>query len=272
MEAVWKIEVEDFPAFIVVDDKGNDFFQEPGPGADVHQTSRCGRPRPEHPGWVLRPTYGSPSAVVRLRRVPAYPRVGNTACRAVRPLLRKDLPSCSASRLMTAALSVALCAHAGRRPGGVRRTRWSRHRSRPPLGTNPALPPLPVRSPRPPAATPTATPSAPAWGWPFNSSPRRAPRPPPPPAATSSAPTMDEDPHRERERHRQALEADGQDRPGHRRLGRPGGHRHRGEKVAEEARRGRRDANQRARQPHGVRARVALPAHSLGDRATGRRP
>ncbi len=28
MEAVWRIEVEDFPAFIVVDDKGNDFFQE----------------------------------------------------------------------------------------------------------------------------------------------------------------------------------------------------------------------------------------------------
>lgn len=28
MEAVWKIEVEDFPAFIVVDDKGNDFFNE----------------------------------------------------------------------------------------------------------------------------------------------------------------------------------------------------------------------------------------------------
>ena len=27
MEAVWKIEVEDFPAFIVCDDKGNDFFQ-----------------------------------------------------------------------------------------------------------------------------------------------------------------------------------------------------------------------------------------------------
>ena len=26
MEAVWKIEIEDFPAFIVVDDKGNDFF------------------------------------------------------------------------------------------------------------------------------------------------------------------------------------------------------------------------------------------------------
>ncbi|CBH17452.1 fumarate hydratase class I, putative [Trypanosoma brucei gambiense DAL972] len=28
MEAVWKIEVENFPAFIVVDDKGNDFFQQ----------------------------------------------------------------------------------------------------------------------------------------------------------------------------------------------------------------------------------------------------
>lgn len=28
MEAIWKIDVEDFPAFIVVDDKGNDFFAE----------------------------------------------------------------------------------------------------------------------------------------------------------------------------------------------------------------------------------------------------
>ncbi|MGA1572261.1 MAG: fumarate hydratase C-terminal domain-containing protein, partial [Ilumatobacteraceae bacterium] len=28
MEAVWKIEVQDFPAFIVVDDKGNDFFEQ----------------------------------------------------------------------------------------------------------------------------------------------------------------------------------------------------------------------------------------------------
>ncbi|MYB03149.1 MAG: fumarate hydratase, partial [Acidimicrobiaceae bacterium] len=28
MEAVWRIEVEDFPAFIVIDDKGNDFFAE----------------------------------------------------------------------------------------------------------------------------------------------------------------------------------------------------------------------------------------------------
>ena len=28
MEAIWKIEIKDFPAFIVVDDKGNDFFAE----------------------------------------------------------------------------------------------------------------------------------------------------------------------------------------------------------------------------------------------------
>jgi fumarate hydratase, class I len=30
MEAVWKIEVEDFPAFVLVDDKGNDFFKKLG--------------------------------------------------------------------------------------------------------------------------------------------------------------------------------------------------------------------------------------------------
>jgi fumarate hydratase class I len=30
MEAVWKIDVEDFPAFILVDDKGNDFFKKLG--------------------------------------------------------------------------------------------------------------------------------------------------------------------------------------------------------------------------------------------------
>src|SRR5436190_2102601 len=29
MEAVWQIEVRDFPAFIIVDDKGNDFFADP---------------------------------------------------------------------------------------------------------------------------------------------------------------------------------------------------------------------------------------------------
>ena len=28
MEAIWKIDVVDFPAFIIVDDKGNDFFAE----------------------------------------------------------------------------------------------------------------------------------------------------------------------------------------------------------------------------------------------------
>ena len=28
MEAVWRIEVENFPAFIIIDDKGTDFFAE----------------------------------------------------------------------------------------------------------------------------------------------------------------------------------------------------------------------------------------------------
>jgi fumarate hydratase class I len=35
MEAIWKIEVEDFPAFIVVDDKGNDFFTDPSGSVTV---------------------------------------------------------------------------------------------------------------------------------------------------------------------------------------------------------------------------------------------
>ena len=37
MEAVWRIEVENFPAFVVVDDKGNDFFSDPA-GADAGPT------------------------------------------------------------------------------------------------------------------------------------------------------------------------------------------------------------------------------------------
>ena len=40
MEAVWKIEVQDFPAFIVVDDKGNDFF------TDVSRPIDLGTKRP----------------------------------------------------------------------------------------------------------------------------------------------------------------------------------------------------------------------------------
>ncbi len=39
MEAVWKIEVDDFPAFIVVDDKGNDFFTDPSGAVTVPMSS-----------------------------------------------------------------------------------------------------------------------------------------------------------------------------------------------------------------------------------------
>ena len=42
MEAVWKIEVEDFPAFIVVDDKGNDFFTDPSGAVNVPLSSILG--------------------------------------------------------------------------------------------------------------------------------------------------------------------------------------------------------------------------------------
>ena len=28
MEAIWKIRVENFPAFIIIDDKGNDFYED----------------------------------------------------------------------------------------------------------------------------------------------------------------------------------------------------------------------------------------------------
>ena len=40
MEAVWKIEVEDFPAFIVVDDKGNDFYADVRAAAAMPVTLR----------------------------------------------------------------------------------------------------------------------------------------------------------------------------------------------------------------------------------------
>jgi fumarate hydratase class I len=40
MEAVWKIEVQDFPAFIVVDDKGNDFFDAINANTGVKLTIR----------------------------------------------------------------------------------------------------------------------------------------------------------------------------------------------------------------------------------------
>jgi fumarate hydratase class I len=43
MEAVWKIEVRDFPAFIIVDDKGNDFFAGPAGGQATGPLLTIGR-------------------------------------------------------------------------------------------------------------------------------------------------------------------------------------------------------------------------------------
>ncbi len=42
MEAIWKIEVEDFPAFIIVDDKGNDFYAETAKPLAMSITKRPG--------------------------------------------------------------------------------------------------------------------------------------------------------------------------------------------------------------------------------------
>ena len=42
MEAIWRIEVEDFPAFIIVDDKGNDFFA--SVSKPIARTIPVGRP------------------------------------------------------------------------------------------------------------------------------------------------------------------------------------------------------------------------------------
>lgn len=43
MEAVWKIQVENFPAFILVDDKGNDFFQQLGMGTKSPVPAETGK-------------------------------------------------------------------------------------------------------------------------------------------------------------------------------------------------------------------------------------
>jgi fumarate hydratase, class I len=43
MEAVWRIEVEDFPAFVVVDDKGHDFFDEVSRPVDIRTPTRARR-------------------------------------------------------------------------------------------------------------------------------------------------------------------------------------------------------------------------------------
>ena len=60
MEAVWKIEVEDFPAFIVVDDKGNDFFTDPSGAVTV--------PIIRHPGPLGAVAAAAAGAAVRRRR------------------------------------------------------------------------------------------------------------------------------------------------------------------------------------------------------------
>ena len=78
MEAVWRIEVEDFPAFVVVDDKGNDFF------ADVTRPMALTDPAP--PGVVtLVPHAGPPPERQRLDSSGADAVEGTWASRTSRP-------------------------------------------------------------------------------------------------------------------------------------------------------------------------------------------
>ncbi|MBU17557.1 MAG: hypothetical protein CL725_07630 [Chloroflexi bacterium] len=50
-EAVWRIEVENFPAFVVINDKGADFFAEVPTQASFGELASALRPvRSEHPG------------------------------------------------------------------------------------------------------------------------------------------------------------------------------------------------------------------------------
>ena len=60
MEAIWKIEVEDFPAFILVDNKGNDFFKQLPPPAP------SAKPAPRH----------APCDACRKRHSPAVRQTG----------------------------------------------------------------------------------------------------------------------------------------------------------------------------------------------------
>ena len=76
MEAVWRIEVEDFPAFIVVDDKGNDFFAEVSkpmaftiekrPGLHRDRATRGDMTEQHRSNGIRRPARGQPALRRRL--------------------------------------------------------------------------------------------------------------------------------------------------------------------------------------------------------------
>jgi len=67
MEAIWRIEVEDFPAFIVVDDKGNDFFKELKSGVRIP------------PSFFLLATAMCPSSLTVWRVEPLRPAIAKAA-------------------------------------------------------------------------------------------------------------------------------------------------------------------------------------------------
>ena len=111
MEAIWRIEVENFPAFIVIDDKGNDFFKELNLG-DAGRVRANGRPLHVRRKRRTHPTICLPRFAAAFRRL-ALRRGG-------RLLFRRRL----ASRNMPASARNSCSAIRPSRSSSGRRARW----------------------------------------------------------------------------------------------------------------------------------------------------
>ncbi|CAO0836407.1 hypothetical protein SMICM17S_04931 [Streptomyces microflavus] len=114
MEAVWRIEVEDFPAFIVVDDKGNDFFTEPA----RRRRSPAFRCR-TRPGLTGRPPDRLTERGVRMGApftVPGLP----SPCPDAPPPCPGSLPPCPSAHFAVSGFPLPPCPGGGMRRGSPR--------------------------------------------------------------------------------------------------------------------------------------------------------
>ena len=137
MEAVWRIEVRDFPAFIVVDDKGNDFFADvTEPRAGAHDRLRAQLAGIESGGRTACRERQRPDSGPSTTRW-ARSRCPRTRCGARRPSGRWRTSRSPASGC-TAALIRALASIKGGGRRGQRRARraatrtWRRRSATPP--------------------------------------------------------------------------------------------------------------------------------------------
>ena len=117
MEAVWRIEVEDFPAFIVVDDKGNDFFREVSTPVARTYVDRSIGPVPVPTGTPM-----SPIAAIRSRRT------------------IDDLPGAADAELLAWSRSLLAPAPPRRRRTEPLRAHARKWRARPTIGVVPCAP------------------------------------------------------------------------------------------------------------------------------------